>query len=400
MPEPYPHVHQPTSVEPTESPTSTDGLQPLPNPNASVEDEGSGQLDERSLNVLAAREISKWQMEMSLPPLSPPSPPFAGGRSVSPRLSFTSEIPPYPARAGLVRSPSTPPPQFLIRELTPSPTQPDDVYNTPPEYLRNSSAPPSPPMTSVPPPPPVPQVTSTSSPSPPTQTTPKKLSAATFRRTGMRGLSRNVNLGGGDKNGDGGPDDAVTPLNLRRKSLPVVPGVSTNSSPSPPTQTTLKKISAAAFRRAGVRGLSSNVNLGGGDENGDEGPDDAVTPLNLRKKSLPAVPGVSTNLLSGPRGPGAARSTSSPFPSLKASGEQPLGSGRTFPSSTSSESRPQESVLGGGDEDFDYISAYLNDYEGRQSVTPNGTTHGGGPGISLPQNGGYESGRFATRLED
>ena len=372
MPEPYPHVHQPTSVEPTESPTPTDESQPLPNPNASVEDEGSGQLDERSLNALAAREISK-QMEMSSPSLSPPSLPFAGRRSVSPRPSFTGEIPPYPARAGLVRSPSTPPPppppppQFanstLIRELTPSPnppqppqmrppppptialpnsgtmdsdlTQSDDVYRTPPEYLRNSSAPPSPPMTSAPPPPPVPQVTPT-------------------------------------------------------------------LSPSPSTQTTTKKISAAAFRRPGMRGLSNNVNLGGGDENGDGGPDDAVTPLNLRKKSLPAVPGVSANLLSGPRGPGAARSTSSPFPNLKASGEQPLGSGRTFPSSTSSESRPQESVLGGGDEDLDYLSAYFNEDEGRQSVTQNGTTknHSGGPGTSLSQNGGYGSGRFATRLED
>jgi len=369
MPEPYPHVYQPTPGEPTESPTSTDESQPLPNPNASVEDEGSSQLDERSLNALAAREISK-QMEISSPSLSPPSLPFAGRRSVSPRPSFTSEIPPYPARAGLVRSPSTPPPpppQFanstLIRELTPSPnppqppqmrppppptialpnsrtmdsdlTQSDDVYRTPPEYLRNSSAPPSPPMTSAPPPPPVPQVTSTLSPSPPTQTTPKK-------------------------------------------------------------------ISAAAFRRAGMRGMSSNANLGGGDENGDGGPDDAVTPLNLRKKSLPAVPGVSTNLLSGPRGPGAARSISSPFPNFKTSEEQPLGPGRTFPLSTSSESRPQESVLEGGDEDLDYLSAYFNEDERRQSATPNGTAknRGGGPGTSPPQNGGYGSGRFATRLED
>ena len=109
MPQPHPHLPQPTSVEPTESPTSIDESQPLPNPNASVEDEGPSPLDERSLNALAAREISK-QMEMSSPSLSPPFLPFAGRRSVPPRPLFTSEIPPYPARAGLVRSPSTPPP--------------------------------------------------------------------------------------------------------------------------------------------------------------------------------------------------------------------------------------------------------------------------------------------------
>jgi len=385
MPEPHPHIHQHTSVQPTESPTSIHESQPLPNPNVSVEDEGPSQPDERSLNALAAREISK-QMEMSSSPLSPPSLPFAGRRSVSPRPTFTSEIPSYTVGTGLVTSPSPPPPPpppphftnlTLTRQLTSSPnlsqpppppaaalphpssmesdlTQPDDAYRTPPEYLRNSSTPPSPAITSASPLP-VRQMTPTLSPSPSTQTAIKKISAAAFRRPGMRGP---VNA----------RDDA-----LRQDSL----GVGFRPSPSPSRER-------------------------GGDESGDGGPDAIVTPLTLRKKSLPAVPGISTKLLSGPRGSGASRSISSPFPSLKTDEEQPLGPGRTFPLSGSPGSRPRESILGGGDEDFDYVSAYMNEDEGKQNGTPNGMTndHGGGPGTSLPQNEGYGSGRFATTLED
>jgi len=61
-------------------------------------------------------------------------------------------------------------------------------------------------------------------------------------------------------------------------------------------------------------------------------------------------------------------------------------------------------MLGGGDDDFDYVSAYMNDDEGRQSGMYNGATNGHGPvgglGTSPPQNVGYGSGRFATRLGD
>ena len=384
MPEPHPHTHQPTSAEPVESPTSIDESQPLPNPTVNIEDEGPSQLDERSLNALAAREVSK-QMEMFSPPLSPPSLPFAGRRSVSPRPSFT-------AGTGLVRSlspppPPPPPPQFtnltLTRELTQSPnlpqhpqlqpppppavalpdsksmdsdfTQPDDVYRTPPEYLRNSPTPSSPSMT--PAPPPVPQVKSTLNPSPTTQAATKKISAAAFRRPGMKALA-NMR------------DDTS-----RQDSL----GVGFRSSPG-----------------------RSPSREGGDDENGVGGPDNAGTPLNLRKKSLPAVPGISTNLVGGPRSPGGSRSISSPFPNLKTGEQQPLGPGRTFPLSASSESRPRESMFGGGDEDFDYVSAYLNEDERRQNGTSNGTTndHGGGPGTSPPQDDGYGSGRFATRLDN
>jgi hypothetical protein len=56
----------------------------------------------------------------------------------------------------------------------------------------------------------------------------------------------------------------------------------------------------------------------------------------------------------------------------------------------------------GGDDDFDYVSAYLNEDEKRQSGMHNRATngHGGGMGTSPPQNAGYGSGMFATMLED
>ena len=381
MPEPHLHVDQPAPAQPTESPTS-DESQPLPNPNVSVEDEGPNRLDERSLNALAAREISK-QMEMSSSPLSPPFPLFAGRKSVSPRPSFTSEtpssdssirfgqIPPPPQLSQLTSSrvirdstPSPNPPQTQLQLPPPPPalphtksaestnfTQPDDAYRTPPEYLRDSSIPPSPSITPASSPP-IPQVTSALSPSPTTPTTTKKISAAAFKRAGMKGVSSNTNL----------RDDT-----LRSDSLSV--------------------------------GFLPNPSRERGDgENGDESPDTAVTPLNLRKKSLPAVPGISTNLLSGPRGPGAPRSISSPFPNLKANEEQPLGPGGTFPSSSLTESQPRESMLVG--DDFDYVSAYLNEDESRESGIHDGVTNGHGQGGGgPPQNVGYGSGKFSTRLD-
>lgn len=381
MPEPHPHVHQSKSVQPTESPTSTDEMQPVP--NVSVEDEGPSQLDEKSLNTLAAREISK-QMEMSTPPLSPPSLPFAGRRSVSPRPSFPSEIPPSNSgsRFGQILSPPPPPPPHftsstLTYELTPSPklpqppppppagalpnsksadstvsdfTQQDDAYRTPPEYLRDLSTPPSPSMALVSL---VPQVTSTLSSPPSTPPTTKKISAAAFRRPRMRGLSSNTNLKGDS---------------LRQDSLNV------------------------GFRLSPGRSPSRENGEG---ETGDGGSDTSVTPLNVRKKSLPEVPRISTNLLSGPRGSGAPRSISSPFPNLSTNEGQPLGPGRVPPLSSSPESRPRESMFGG--DDFDYVSAYMNEDEGKQSEVYNGATSGrghagGGLGTNPPQDNGYRSG--------
>jgi len=388
MPQPYPHVHEPTPGHPTDSPTSAEGSQPLPNVGA--ESEGPGRLDERSLNALAAREISK-QMEVLPSPLSPPLPLFAGRKSVSPRPSFTPDMPPNNGTR-LGRIPSPPPSQFtsstLTRELASSPhlpqfqsqpppppvgalpqlrsldstasdlTQPDDVYRTPPEYHRNLSTPPSPSMTPVSPPP-APQITSTSSSSPSTPTT-KKISAAAFRRVGMRGLSSNTNL----------KDDT-----LRQDSLSV------------------------GFRPSPGRSPSRER---GEDENGDGSLDTAITPLNVRKKSLPAVPGISTNILSGLRGPGAPRSISSPFPNLRTSEEQPPGSGRVPPSSNSPDSRPRESTL--GEDDFD-LSAYSNEDERRQNVMHHGATNGhghvgGGQGTGPAHNVGYGSGNFSTSLEE
>ena len=384
MPEPRLHVHQSTPVRATGSPTMTDESETLPNPNVSIEGEDSGQLDERSLNALAAREIGR-QMEASSP-LSPPSRPFAGRKSVSPRPSFTNEAPPHPTGGGLAGSPPPPPPPpayftnpTLARELAPSPELPpppprpvntfahsestdsaDDAYRTPPDYLRNPSTAPSPSVTpaSLPQ---VPQVTPTLSSPPSTPTTTKKITAAAFRRQGMRALSSNTNLG----------DDST-----RQDSLSV------GFRPSP--------------------GRSPSRERGDGENRGGS-PEMIVTPLNLRKKTLPAVPGISTDRLGGPRSLGASgtpRSISSPFPGLKPDEDQPHGPGKTFRSSNSPESRPRESMPG-GDDDFDYLTPYLDEEENRQTGNPNanGMTndHGRARG---PGNNGYGSGRFTTRLED
>jgi len=125
--------------------------------------------------------------------------------------------------------------------------------------------------------------------------------------------------------------------------------------------------------------------------------------LNLRKKSLPAIPPISMNSLGGPRGPGGSRSISSPFPNLNANEEQRLGHGRVPPLSSSPEPQHGESI--GGDDEFDYVSAYMSEDDRRHSGMYNGARNshgqaGGDPGNSPPRFTGYGSGRFATRLED
>ena len=371
MPEPRLHVHQPTEVRPTESPTSTEELHPLPNPNGSVEDEGQDRLDERSLNVLAAREISK-HMGISGSPLSPPSLPFTGRKSVSPRPSFTTDIPPS-NNDNTFGQILPPPPEFTNstqnRDVTPSLdlqqphqfqpppignlphsasvdsavsdlTQVDDAYHTPPEYLRNLSTPPSPSMN---PAYPLQVQVPRMSPILPSPLTPStaKISAAAFRRPGMKG-SANTR------------DDS-----LRQGSLAMGFRLSPGRSPS--------------------RERGENENAAGTPEN-------TITPLNLRKKSLPSVPGPPSNPLSGPRDQGGGRSVSSPFPNMRTSGEQQDGPGRMPRLSGSPESRPRESMLG-GEEEFDYVSAYLNEDERGEGTVHNGATDG------------YGSGRFSTKLD-
>jgi hypothetical protein len=368
MPEPHPHLHQRTGARPSDSPASAEeDLPPLPNPNVSVEDEDQGQLDERSLNVLAAREISK-QMGMSGSPLSPPSLPFAGRKSVSPRPSFTTDIPPSDNnnRFGQIAPPS---PQFTSsmenRDVTPTPdrqqspqlppppplpagamshstsvdsdpTELEDPYHTPPEYLRNLSTPPSPRMLPAPSPLQVqiPKMSPTLG-SASTPTTTKKISAAAFRRPGMR-------------------TTGVRGDSFRQDSMGFRP--SPGRSPS--------------------RERGENENLG-------VIPEQAITPLSLRKKSLPSVPGPAGGLLSGTRDQGVPRSVSSPFPDLRTSEEQERGGGRLAGLTSSPEPRPRESMI--GEDEFDYLSAYMNEDERRESGIQNGGTNGyehsgGGPG--------------------
>ena len=330
MPQPHPHIHQPAEVHPTESPISTEELD-LPNPNGSVEDEDQGQLDERSLNVLAAREISK-QMGVSGTPLSPPSLPFAGRKSVSPRPSFTTSIPPSNKNDGSGQILPLPPQSTNsteIRDVTPTPDSivVDDGYHTPPEYLRNFSTPPSPSMNPASPlQVQIPHMSPTL-PSQSTPTTAKKITAAAFRRPKMQG-SLNVNVRGDS---------------LRQDSLSV--GFRPNAGRSP--------------------------NREGGESEKVTGiPENTITPLNLRKKSLPSVPGPTTSFLSGSPDQGAPRSVSSPFPNLGTSEEQRRSGGPMPPLSNSPESRPRESVFG-GEEEFDYVSAYMDEGERRDSTIHN-----------------------------
>jgi len=217
------------------------------------------------------------------------------------------------------------------------PTQVDDAYQTPPEYLRNPSTPSSPSMDLASPlQVQIPQMQQTL-PSPSTPTTTKKISAAAFRRPRLQGPLSATNVRGDS---------------FRQDSLSV------------------------GFRPSPSWERGDNENLAGIPEN-------ITTPLNLRKKTLPSVPGLPTSPLSGPRDQGAPRSVSSPFPNLRASEEQRPGDGRMTPSSSSPEPRPRESM-----DDFDYVSAYLNEDERRQSVVRDGATNG-------YEHGG---GRFPTRL--
>lgn len=359
MPMPHPHVHNPTDDYPTESPSSLGESLSLPNPNASIENEGPSQPDEKSLNAVAAREISK-ELELSGSPLFPPSLPFAGRKSVSPRPSFTTDtsalnnnssfgqIPPLPQHfSSMQEGDTTPTPSLLQPQLQALPPPPlphststdstvsdparvDDAYHTPPEYLRDASMPPSPPI-APPPPPKLAQVAPSINSSPPTPTTTKKIFAAAFRRPGMKGPS------------------------------------STNSMGDPPRQDSL----STSFRPG--RGSSSQ-------ERGDDGdvggiPETTITPLNLRKKTLPMAPRTTGSNLSGPRDPGTSRSVSSPFPDLRTSGERTSG---RVTSSRTPEPGPRHSTL--GDEEFDYVSAYLNGDEGQSgvhNVATNEHYHGG-----------------------
>ena len=198
--------------------------------------------------------------------------------------------------------------------------------------------------------------------------------------------------------------------------------------PSPSTPTTAKKISATAFRRPRMKGPSNSVNVRGDslrqdslglgfrpnarrslslerneDENVAGVPESIATPLNLRNKSLPPTPGPPTSVRTAPREQWGSRSISSPFPNLGTSGWGEQGRERMARPSNSPESRPRTSA-GGGEDDFDYLSAYFGEDERRESAIHNGATNGyvqngGGPGAGSPQSEGYEPGRFATRLD-
>jgi hypothetical protein len=176
--------------------------------------------DERSLNAQAAREISKQLDDKS--PLVPPSAPFANRRSVSPRPSVMTDSPKmsYIRGKDSLSSPASSTgrssPQLLdpysarneggspILPIKPSASSLRVVNRTPdpygsPEYLKNASeqTPSSPGGASV-----VPGN--------------KTISAAAFRRPMRIAQPSSPNL-----NDDGVAD--TSPLNLRKRNLPVLP---------------------------------------------------------------------------------------------------------------------------------------------------------------------------------
>ncbi|KAI0929537.1 hypothetical protein AcV7_005370 [Taiwanofungus camphoratus] len=161
-----------------------------------------------------------------------------------------------------------------------------------------------------------------------------------------------------------------------------------------------RTISAAAFRRPQIRAPSSPM------------PDSGVAglpdtgPLNVKKRPLPTSPfpssrpqGVSSQgrIPSAPMTSGGAQDVSampySRYRSVSAThpqdGNDPRTSSRV---STNSGRSPTRNGDGGGgsDDDFDYISAYVNSTD--TATRPEDESH--------PQSSGYEQGRFATNLEN
>lgn len=142
---------------------------------------------------------------MGSSPLMPPAQPFASARAVSPRPSVVTDSPNVPFMRGGDRTLS---PVATAGRLSPV----NDGYQTPPEYLstnsmsRNNSAVPSPAYNSSP------QMAAASP-----AGSGNKISAAAFRRPNMRPAgSSTLNVA------DDGVAD-VSPLNVRKRSLPNVP---------------------------------------------------------------------------------------------------------------------------------------------------------------------------------
>lgn len=103
-----------------------------------------------------------------------------------------------------------------------------------------------------------------------------------------------------------------------------------------------------------------------------------TTPLSVNKKrGLPSTPKMGASALSGGHGGGSSISLnrdSTPLPSMRKNPDSPPAL---------------------ADEDFDYISAYVNNEDNAAAGAAHGSDSAAGAGGR-----GYEGGRFATNLDD
>jgi hypothetical protein len=159
------------------------------------------------------------------------------------------------------------------------------------------------------------------------------------------------------------PNTGVAPPQMTKSNAPL----------NPPPTSGARTISAAAFKRPKVA-----ANLGGPDSNM-EGLAD-TSPLVFKKKPLP----------------------SSPYPQRGVDGSGPPGGNRAINADPQAYNLPPQDRLSlnfDGD-DFDYISAYVNDSPNDQDTGEYGQMKPPGSPPSQSSGQGYGQGRFATNLDE
>ncbi|KAK7691152.1 hypothetical protein QCA50_006255 [Cerrena zonata] len=294
--------------------------------------------EEKVLNVAAAREVSReldaLMFTSPLPPhpvpppidrtpspLEPPHPPFA--RNAAPRMDVNAQAPPPASRRESLLSPLSPrnEPQY-IRERD----RADRSTPTSPAFSNAAASPPS--EAPLPPPP-------------------------------------NINLPERSTSSFGTPYRTPSEHPTGSGSIYNMAGMTGSAS----SFGTGAKISAAAFKRQ----IRSPGSLGG--QSSDPTPEAAdVSPLSVKKRTLPGSPYPSQRLTPGDGGVNMQRVPSAP---TYGAGAPDQGNGWQQPRSTSAgneEGGHRRFADSGGpqDEEFDYISAYVNNSPQQGGFDPAG----------------------------
>lgn len=175
------------------------------------------------------------------------------------------------------------------------------------------------------------------------------------------------------------PTDSPYRPPLSNLSTGPAPGNRSSVSPnSPPLPPGTRTISAAAFKRQPPRAAN---------ETGSPGPAD-ITPLAFKKRSLPSSPYPAR--LQATREPSGQSPKDSSVPTSPVDGIH-----RRVPSSVPQNTFPDE------DDQFDYITAYVNNMGPEEGEAPHNEESGKKTnGAGGPTSSGYGQGRFATNLED